>query len=44
MLMNVLIIAVWVIAIGIFGFGFFIKEKIEEKKRLKAREERLWLI
>ena len=44
MFMNILIIGVWVTVIGLFGIGFYVKDVLEEKKKMKKREERLWLV
>lgn len=41
MTMNILIVAVWVIAIVLFDVGYFVKDRIEERKNEKENE-RLW--
>lgn len=41
MIMNILIVAVWVITIVVFEIGFFIRDRIEERKSEKENE-RLW--
>lgn len=38
MFMNMLIIGEWIITIGLFGVGFYVKERMEEKKRKKKGE------
>lgn len=43
MLMNVLIIGIWSGTIMVVSVGLLVKEKIEERKRMKAREK-LWLL
>lgn len=43
MIMNVLIIGIWLATTGLMGIGLWAKEKIEEKRRMKAREK-LWLL
>ena len=41
MLVNMLIIGEWLMTIGIFGIGFYVKTRIEERKMKKKEEP--WL-
>jgi len=41
MFINALIIGGWLMVTGIFGIGFYVKERTEEKKNVK--KENPWL-
>lgn len=43
MVINLMLIGGWVLTIAIFGFGFYYKERREERKRKKITEE-IWLM
>lgn len=43
MFMNMMIIVIWAVTIVIISVGLWIKEKLIERKKEKAREK-LWLL
>lgn len=43
MAINIMLIAGWILIIIVFSFGFYLKERREERKRKKINEE-IWLM
>lgn len=42
MFVNTLIVAGWLLAIAVFGLGYYVRDKLTEEKERKRESKRLW--
>ena len=42
MFINTLIVAGWLLTVGVFGLGYYVRDKLTEEKERKRENKRLW--